>query len=180
MLETRLAMLKRTFFTRPGYDCVRHPCGERGCGTNPGANHGFHSDEWVWAVSDGQRALVFMVYSGVYPESVPKRLSRSQEYPKGISLSSHFSFPPDRESVLIKPELCDYVDGGKCWLESYSCAAAAKLVSPGDGTTAGCDSVFLSLEREFAKRTAGAAPTQYERCNACDGCGTVIRKSLPR
>lgn len=180
--------LKRTFFKRPGYDCIRNPCGKNGCGTNPGSGHGVHCEEWVFVVSDGQRALCLEVWSGIYPDSVPaSSVHDMSRYPVGAYLCAHLSFPSERDQVLDAPRECEYVDGGRCWPITYSISSAENLVPRSSSLVPGtteCPSpsaevLFLKLEFKFVEWMSEWIPSEYARCPTCDGCGTVRRPSPP-
>lgn len=66
--------LVRSAVARPGYDCIEKPCGVNGCGERPGACHGRHCVEWLYAVHSRRACLSLVVFSGVYatPEITAK------------------------------------------------------------------------------------------------------------
>lgn len=108
---------RRVVVVRPGYDCIRSPCGKNGCGKDPGANHGIHCDEWIYVVRDekGDCALTLLVFSGVWPESVPTSARFALKMPRGADLSLHCSFPAEDDDESRE---CDWVRGGRCWVHA--------------------------------------------------------------
>lgn len=104
--------MKRTSKKRPGFDCIRHPCGRNGCGTRPGASHGVHSEEWIYAVSDGDVGIVLLIFSGVFPSTVPPSPEIDRLMPMAAGMQFHVGFPTDDES---EPQECEYVAGGTCY-----------------------------------------------------------------
>src|SRR5271170_3484345 len=113
----------RRVIVRPGYDCIRSPCGKNGCGKDPGASHGIHCDEWIYVVSSDSDdcALSLLVFSGVWPESVPTSARFAMKMPRGADLSLHCSFPTDDGD---ESRACDWVRGGRCWLHGGSSIGA--------------------------------------------------------
>jgi len=113
--------VKRFSHKTPGYDCIRAPCGERGCGTQPGSNHGIHNETWYYAVSDGTVALQLEVWSGIFPDTVPIDCRGHTRYPKGAWMDVHCAFPvgdEGRDEIIrlgIKGRECTYLDGGLCF-----------------------------------------------------------------
>lgn len=104
--------MKRISEKRPGYDCVRYPCGKNGCGTRPGASHGVHCEDWVYAVSDGRLALSLRVFGGVFPASVPPAPALDARYPTGAGLFLHVGYRfPGHDA----DDECEYVAGGRCF-----------------------------------------------------------------
>lgn len=110
--------IQRQTLRRPGYDCVRSPCGRNGCGKRPGAGHGIHCEDWVYAVTDGAFALSLTVFSGVYPASVPAdtvALMRRHQ-PCGADLSLHVGGPLGVEIWgEANGQECGWVDGKRCY-----------------------------------------------------------------
>lgn len=152
--------MRRTFFRVPGFDCVRNPCGKRGCGTAPGAGHGIHSDEWVYVVSDGRTALALTVFSGVFPETVPAgtRAEMRRYQPTGADLTLHVGFPV-RDGAEHE---CDLVAGGRCYQGGrYTTASGADdffaLHFRRDAGFCQPEPFWLALEQEHA----GWAPDAY-------------------
>lgn len=114
---------------RPGYDCIRNPCGKNGCGENPGAGHGIHCDEWVYVLRSQNEdcALSLLVFSGVWPATVPTASLGTMSFPRGADISLHCSFSPgidgDEES-----RACEWVHGGRCWVHESSGLAAMEFM----------------------------------------------------
>lgn len=171
----------------PGYDCIRHPCGKRGCGTHPGSSHGLHNEEWVYVVKDGDVALALTVGSRVYPESVPEREEWAREGPQGNDLTLHVGFPVDRDEIAGRGDnkaKCELVAGGLCYQSGRwsSSLAARDFVEHHFVIGAGFDQpefFWRALEvrcAEMGKRARmERVDTKYERCAHCDGTGTVRR-----
>lgn len=109
----------RQVIVRPGYDCIRNPCGKNGCGKNPGASHGIHCDEWVYVVRGDGCALSLLVFSGVWPETVPATALGRMAFPRGADISLHCPFPPGWDEDEKSRE-CEWVRGGRCWLHESS------------------------------------------------------------
>jgi hypothetical protein len=105
----------RQVIVRPGYDCIRSPCGKNGCGKDPGASHGVHCDEWVYVVRDDGCALSLLVFSGVWPATVPAMSLDSMRFPRGADISLHCPFSPEWDEDE-KGRECEWVRGGRCWL----------------------------------------------------------------
>lgn len=134
-------MIVRRFISRPGYDCVRNPCGRGGCGSSPDRSHGIHPDDWIYVVSepDSDVALSLTVFSNRFPASVPREsleelrvgmeeIGRKFEalrarlgappirnpgmYPMGASVDLHTTFPVSVRYRYKQP--CELVRGGVC------------------------------------------------------------------
>lgn len=170
--------MRRFSHLRPGYDCIRTPCGVNGCGTNPGACHGIHGDEWIYVVSDGVVALSLTVYSSDFPATVPK----DDRGPMGADLTVHATFPTRIEDVREQStgESCEYVTAGRCFTAGSWCTRAAAFFTR-SGAVYGFtqpEAFWLALEAEWAEL---AKPAYLERkdghmrCPHCDGGGTVSR-----
>lgn len=177
--------LKRFSSKRPGHDCIRHPCGRNGCGTNPGSGHGIADETWQYAVSDGVVALSLTVGSGSYPESVPPRcLPDEIKVPTGRWLHVHAAFPTDREDVArgkLGSE-CEYVDSGRCFDAHMSALDAdnlyrvcgGKSFEQSEGFWEGMEAAWRVRAQPHYERRAD----DYLRCPHCDGTGAV-RKQPP-
>jgi len=107
---------RREVIVRPGYDCIRNPCGKNGCGKSPGAGHGIHCDEWVYLVrgDEGDCTLSLLVFSGVWPVTVPTAALGTIAFPRGADISLHCSFPTGDDDDAGRE--CEWVRGGRCWL----------------------------------------------------------------
>lgn len=175
----------RKSFKDPGHDCVRHPCGRGLCGVTPGGSHGIGCEMWNYVVSDGDVAILLPVFSGVFPESVPKSTRDDLNRIHAGVMQVHASFPIDRESMTRAPksEKCEWLDGKPClYIESYGLHAEELLKTIGvPNSFERPEPWWVALEAWLAKEAAELrtqrADLLWERCNACDGCGTVARKA---
>jgi hypothetical protein len=163
--------MKRSSTVIPGYDHVRNPCGKT-------CIHGIHGDEWLFAVADGDLALVLRVYSGVYPPSVPFRVA-DPAYPMGVDLDLH-SATPTGDSVRDPGDgsPCEWVEGGRCWSGGRASVSTADALFKEHGarTIEQPESFWLEMERRL--REARAAP-QFRQCSHCAGKGIVPKEAPP-
>jgi hypothetical protein len=108
--------IRRVSSKRPGYDCG--PDGSR-CKHEKKGDHGIGGDEWLYAVTDGERAVSLLVLSGDYPPSVDRSLFTERMLkPWGAHLSVHESCGPDQGVA------CDLLPCGRCTVDvSYLQAA---------------------------------------------------------
>jgi len=169
--------MKRFTSKLPGHDCVRHPCGLRGCGTHPGSNHGVASETWIYAVSDGEVALSLRVSSDVYPKSVPKR-SLPDCGAQGWVFHEHHAFPICEEHVLSEPEECEYLDAGACYSTDSSYIDADEFFGHfGTSQFEQPPSFWIQLEFELQSRAARLQKERVDktlsRCNRCNGTGII-------
>lgn len=176
--------MKHFSATIPGYDCVRFPCGKDNCGKTTGGNHGISPEDWIYAVSDGVVALSLRVMSDIFPPSAPPRPSGLPKLPRGIILHVHASFPTELVAIRVgtKPQECEYMDAGSCFgSEGYGLAADKLFAEVGGPRFDQPESFWLGLERawhEFAKPAYDErVDDKFERCNHCDGVGTVAKES---
>lgn len=168
--------IRRASVIVPGYDCVTSPCGKSGCGSIPKYTHGAHGDEWIYSVSDGEVALVLMVYSGVTPR-------RRVACPEGRSLRSHLTFPTEIERLRTGPpycddERCEFLCGRPCILgEPRYNAARSFFQKRGAPEYVQPESFWEALEEEFAREAAKARAARvdltHRQCPCCKGVGTV-------
>lgn len=174
-------MIRKTI-TRPGYDCVRHPCGKHGCGTHPGSNHGIHCDDWVFVVSEGDLALTLTVFSGIFPASVPIVARRAITYPMGADITLHVGFPSTAEEMLGKESReCEHVSTGRCFGMRFSTSLGARdFVEEWFDKWKGTDQsemFWLAMERRFAdwakEARDGRCDTTHKVCPKCEGIGIV-------
>ncbi len=170
----------RNTHRRDGYDCIRNPCGKNGCGTNPGANHGIHCDEWRYTVIDGDVAVSLLAYSNVFPPSVPASVSFRDGKPYCADLSIHTAFPLERGEVRDPSQAskCEYVTGGRCF--NSSSGTAAEVFAPLlEKQLEQPEAFWRALEDELVRRAKSAraerADTRFERCARCDGIGTIAK-----
>lgn len=167
--------MRRQTVVVPGYDCIRTPCGKRGCGTHVGANHGIHNEEWIFAVCDGDAALTIVVGSGKYPETVPGAI-HGRDKPTATDLALHTAFPVLGEEIREPGDghACEFVEGGRCWDGGRSSFSWAEefFKTYGAATQEQPESFWVALEGECRKRRAdiGVLP---KRCEACCGTGLV-------
>ncbi len=172
-----MSTLTRSSQLVAGYDCIRHPCGKRGCGTQPGASHGICGDRWIYAVTDGRAALTLEVDSGDYPASVPaSSVTRSQ--PEGSSLTIHSPFRlHDNE-----PDECSRIPAGKCYSDSWFSAARKMFADHGSPTYEQPEALWLALEAWFiecvAPRVAEAEAVDVVRQGALAKLTTEERAAL--
>ncbi len=182
--------LRRITSVTPGYDCARHPCGKGNCGKTSGGNHGIHCDEWWYALTDGQIALSFTVWSGIFPPSVPSdvsiRLSFGRDkVAQGVNIASHIGFPIDRESVRIPlspgVSACEYLDPGLNCHDGHGSVLKAEAFFNKYGTDSyeQPESFWQALEVEWRQRAERAlaerTDTKWVRCPRCNGEGTTTK-----
>ncbi len=158
-----MANLTRTSRLTPGYDCIRHPCGKRGCGTNPGSSHGICSDQWCFVVSDGHSALTLEVSSGKYPDSVPATVKRE---PEGATLTIHSPVPLHEGNSADE---CERIPGGKCYSDGWFGAARDMFLESGAPTFEQPEKLWLALEAWFAENVAPRVAEAVAA--ACPTCG---------
>lgn len=161
----------------PGHDCIRNPCGRRGCGTRPGASHGVSSEQWHYAVSAGSVALSLRVSSNVYPASVP-RDSLEPRVPEGVYLCIHHAFPVSEEQLLGQPEECEYLDGGVCYGDEGSSIQAHDFFEQHGGPQfSQPESFWEAFEAEARARATQLQSERVDghlvRCPHCHGSGVV-------
>lgn len=178
------AMLIRVSFVSPGHDCIRHPCGKYGCGTNAGNNHGIHYDEWNYVVSDGQVALHLCVSSWVFPASVPLDDHLCSKTPEGMFFQVHRSFPTCREEVKDQDQhKCEFVTSNRCFTDEPQYLRSEALHKELDAAPKfeQEEPFWLRLEAAWEKLAKPVYDERmdftYERCLACDGTGTVHKVS---
>lgn len=169
--------MKRAFNNYPGHDCIRHPCGKGACGKIAGGNHGIGDERWRWSVVDvtAQRGLSLTVSTGIFPETVPDRGGEwsGGPYPRADALVLHTAQPMTREDVLEKTYDCDLLDAGRCYTQVFSFSSSDAILARGERVEPGAAVIFERLEARLAELVKDE-PTPYVRCNACDGCGTVL------
>ena len=145
--------MRRITYRTPGWDCIRNPCGQGGCGTNPGSSHGIHCEDWHYVVTDGKIALSLEVASGVFPESVPDDLLWHSCYPSGSYLLLHVA------SSLLKDDSkvdrpCELVEGGWCCMPFSGCSIASAFWDEHAGKDGGFvqpESFWEALEEQFVR-----------------------------
>ncbi len=155
----------RFHYETPGYDCVATPCGKRGCGTHPGANHGVHCPEWNYIVSDGTIAVSLQVFSGLYPRgrTIP---------PRGATMTTHAAFITDMDSR--EPNPCAYLDAGTCYSAGTTyCGAQEFFEAHGVPQYEQPESFWRALEAELLRRAKQKQDDRIYLCPTCHGCGTV-------
>lgn len=118
----------RQVIVRAGYDCIRAPCGKNGCGKVPGAGHGIHCEEWLYVIRDVDCALSLLVFSGVWPVTVPTAPLSGMTFPRGADISLHCPFPPDDGNGDGESRECELVRGGRCWVHNSSSLGAMKFM----------------------------------------------------
>ena len=161
--------MKRQSYKRPGWDCIRNPCGKNGCGTNPGSSHGIHGDDWVYVVSDGPFALSLTVFSHQFPATVPPETVRrlADAGPFGADLSLHVGLPVEDGRARD----CEYVEGGKCYQgHRWSSVSAADefwldSARPGDSFDQS-EGFWRALEQRFEEWRADARQEIADRSPA--------------
>jgi hypothetical protein len=144
-----VSKLQRVSRLQPGYDCIRKPCGKKGCGTKPGSSHGVHCDDWIYTVHDGKRALSLVVFSGHFPETVP------------VSTSKLLTFPKPADLVLCAKveaaygRACFYL--GMCEVVSTWCLQGEELwkTCGGQACYEQSEGFWRSFEAEFADHALG-------------------------
>lgn len=176
-----MSALVRSSTRRPGYDCIREPCGQGSCGTSPGGNHGIHNEEWVYAVSNGVTALTVKVNTGIYPATVPRDRLFTQigrTGPEAVCLAVHSSRRISSDDAKSSGHECEYVDSKRCfgdhttWFsganeEYLEMCPGAKFEQP--------EGFWLALERAWVLR---AWPIELEPewhvCPTCSGEGAEM------
>lgn len=164
--------LKRHTHLRPGYDCLTTPCGQNGCGTRPGSNHGQHCDDWEYVVSDGEIALGLTAYSGKSPRG-PARA------PEGVTLSLHACFPSSREQAANeeRAQECEWLDGGQCFSAGHWFGLASEFWTRAhteDAFEQG-EAFWLALEGLWSELSAKARGDRVEACACCKGTGLAVQ-----
>lgn len=178
--------IKRISRKKEAFDCVRHPCGKNGCGTNPGKSHGIHCEEWIYAVVGPDVAVELLVFSGVWAPSVPSsiadRMRDGERYPWGVQLTTHARFPLDVSSLKsIASQECHLL--GSCrYSETTSISYSSQLVEDVFDKAAGFEQpepFWAELEKYLAKETDRVETERVDRkfdvCQACKGKGVVQR-----
>lgn len=109
----------RRIAVRPGWDCERSPCGKNGCGTEAGAGHGIHCDEWVYVIGEGDLVLTAVVMSGVFPEGTPPLPEEARRmFPMGCDVGLHVGFET-RGGSDMREASCEWVGGRPCSYLDY-------------------------------------------------------------
>jgi len=171
---------KRQAVIVPGWDCIAHPCGQYGCGKDPGSSHGRHNDEWMFAVTNETEdvVLTLTINSGVTPCCAP-------EPPDASDLSCHIAWPTSREQIKINapPQHCSFVRGG-CYVYFTTCLGARKFgekyfvpelkTEQPEAFWAALEARAIELEKSARSERAD---TKWARCPHCDATGTVARKA---
>lgn len=112
------AELRKIMVVRPGWDCIRQPCGKNGCGDRLAANHGVHCDEWIYGLTDGQIAIVGLVWTDRFPATVPPH---QQWRPglRGVSVGAHLNFRLASHEDDEPQYECDWLDSRRCYQEPF-------------------------------------------------------------
>ncbi len=146
--------MERRHFVTPGYDC-RVECKHEKKG-----NHGIGSDEWVYVVSDGPRAVSLSMLSHDYPPTVDReamgpavrRILFDHRALIG-TLHTHEAHPGGQP--------CEYVAGGHCKCDVTYLGAAEFWAAHGDSTQPEQGEAFWqALERELADRFEPTRPPE--------------------
>jgi hypothetical protein len=177
--------VKRHQFKRPGWDCINAPCGKRGCGTNPNANHGIHCEEWYYAVISDECdvATSLTMTTKFYPPTTDEWRTQNAN-PRAFDLTTHVNFHIARESVRDDSgwQDCSLVKGDRCQIFHTTSIGAEPFNQYLDFDHYEQSEMFwMKLEElheeRVAKARAARVDTKYERCQTCDGLGTVEKKS---
>jgi hypothetical protein len=169
--------LRRIVETRPGYDCIAKPCGERGCGTSPGSSHGRHGDEWVYVVTDGDFGVSLVVFTDNLNGG--KLPGRSTAYPIGADLSGHTSRPAYEDQIRKgeSGQACAYLDGGRCFSCWTSALAASEFVAEHgiSEEREQNEGFWRALEAKWSELRAHVDSNRprVRRCACCHGSGIV-------
>lgn len=172
--------LRRITETRAGYDCIANPCGKRGCGTQPGASHGRHGDEWVYVVTDGDFALSLVVFTNnLNGGKLPG--ARGVSYPIGADVSGHTNRPAREEQIRDGEagEECPYVDGRcfSCWTSGLAASDFIKEHGMSDEREQN-EGFWRALEAKWSEIRAYVDENRprVKRCECCDGKGVTDAK----
>lgn len=176
--------LRRITHTRPGYDCIEKPCGVHGCGTRPGSSHGRHSDEWWYVVTDGAFALSLRVFTNVLNNKPwPPGKAPGGTYPMGADLSGHTDRATSEDDIRegSTGDLCEYIDGGRCWTAWTSGIAASEFVKENAvDIFEQPDAFWRALEsrwREIRDHVEENRP-RVRQCACCAGSGVVNEETV--
>lgn len=166
--------MKRKSHIQPGFDCREEctvhkpPCG---------GQYGVACDYWWYVVANdqGDVALSLCVSSGVYPGGAYRE-------PSGTDIALHTAWPTDRGVIRdgTKGTECEYIEAGRCYSPYCSGLDADKLFTEyGIGRFEQMESFWKALEDKLRALEAEYRPQRadekYQRCNHCDGIGTVAR-----
>lgn len=187
--------MKRWSRDIPGYDCLYRPC-EKTPPCTPGNSHGIHCEEWCYGVvaEDAQTALTLLVYSGIYPDSIPHAHWRDgrpvPEKPVGAGFFFHQAFPSQEEEIRtgdLGTDDCELVKP-RCYRRSFSILYADEFwqryhvfLGPRRGPLAPeqGERLWKALEEQFAKWDTAARAERVDRiwtrCACCDGKGLVAK-----
>lgn len=184
--------MKRDTKVRPGHDCIYAPCRfERPCKPPPsGSNHGISDDDWIYSVvsDDGLTALTLLVGSEIFPSSIPAAHFRNYPLkgPHGTFWTLHVAFPVDRENIRDGRwgQECDLLQGGRCADGGVFYLACDEFYKEHGNPVAKkseeqSEAFWRALEAKHDEWAKDAhekrADTKWERCNHCDGLGTVAK-----
>lgn len=172
--------VRRGTQVRDGFDCIKAPCGKRGCGERPGSSHGRHGDEWVYSVTDGEFALTLVVFTnllrGVEFDGCSAELRNY--FPKGAGMYSHSRSPTSEEQIRegFTGEKCEFLDGGVCF-SGWSTALGGDEFFKAHGRNALDQSsefwrMFEEKWRE-ARASLESDRPKVMQCACCKGAGVV-------
>jgi hypothetical protein len=170
----------------PGYDCLYRPC-EKTPPCTPGNSHGIHCEEWSYGViaADGQTALTLLVYSGIYPRSIPRAHWRNgppvPEKPVGAGFFFHQAFPSQEEEIRtgdLGANDCELVKF-HCYRRAFSILYADEFWQRYAAFINDPSPFWKALEEQFIKWDTAAraerADRFWTRCACCDGKGLVAK-----
>lgn len=150
----------------PAHDCIAHPCGKRGCGTNPGSSHGIGSCKISFYLIAGDRsaAVQFVVGTGWYltdttqrlladPKNHPTQFSPGSEWfsimtPRAWDLGYHSPFPMYESHTPMQNGACHLI-GRTCYYDGSSLNAEAPWEILLNHGTGGEDGLWAYLETYF-------------------------------
>lgn len=182
--------LIRTSKIHPGHSCGRFVPLYNPCDKAPTCTHGWHGDEWLYAVANDQAGLRLTVFTnehqGVIVMPYSKPGTGLVTGPYGADLTMHLVFPSAAtdEGILsalrAEPDRCDVLASGRCY-PGYSSGLSAKLFDEHGDKTAFVqpESFWRVLEAKFDSLLTSAlvtrVDTRFRICERCGGEGYVGR-----
>jgi len=141
-----------------------------------GREGGIHCAEWWYTVSDGECALVLVVFSNRYDHR-----ERDEKPAWGTDLTLHVPWPTDLASIRSASAgaKCEYVEGGRCWTPYSGCLVADELFkAQGVDALEQPDAFWGALRAKAAEliadaKTKRARLEHVRRCSECMGRGVT-------
>jgi hypothetical protein len=119
-----------------------------------------HCDDWIYAVHDGQLALSLVVFSGVFPPTVPADTSGVFTWPKAATL---MLCEKHHDEVEGESRECFFL--GRCMIISDWCSYAQEVWSTCGGKTSyeQEEGFWRGLEAEFFDQQKRRMGVEYTR-----------------